>query len=107
MRKKRERFGDQVRSVAGAISILKQTITQNHEESKKRMKEAEYAKQQVGKVQDQNEALRLQLQVKVRAAKAGRLENANISYQQLLTKTQSLYDFLVRWTTHLDAYIED
>ena len=107
MRKRRAKLGEQVTSVSGSVRTLKDIIQKNHDDANKRMHEAEYARQQVGKVTDQNEALRLALQVKVRANKAGRLENANLSYQQLLTKLQGLYDFLVKWAAHLDAYIED
>jgi uncharacterized membrane protein len=109
LRKRRAKLDDQISSVSGSVRLLKDTIQKNHDAANQRMKEAAFAQQQLkaGKITDQAEALRAQLQVTVRANKAGRLEKANISYQQLLTKLQGLYDFLVKWAAHLDAYIED
>jgi uncharacterized membrane protein len=109
LRKRREKLDDQIHSVSGSVRLLKDTIAKNHDAANQRMKEAAFAQQQLkaGKLTDPAEALRAQLQVTVRANKAGRLEKANISYQQLLTKLQGLYDFLVKWAAHLDAYIED
>jgi myosin heavy subunit len=109
LRKRRAKLDGQISTVSGSVRLLKDTIAKNHDAATQRMKEAAYAQQQLktGKITDSTEQLRAQLQINTRANKAGRLEKANISYQQLLTKLQGLYDFLVKWAAHLDAYIED
>ena len=51
---------------------------------------------------DQNEQLRMALQMKAKANQAGRLQKSNLSYQQLLGKLQNIYDLLSKWAVHID-----
>jgi hypothetical protein len=107
MRKRRATMGQQVSNVSGQIRFLKETIDKNKAIASQQLKQAEYAKKAATSARDQNEQLRMALQMKVKANKAGRLEQSNLSYSQLLTKLQAIYDLLTKWATHVDAYIED
>ena len=71
------------------------------------MRLAAHAKKIATSTADQNEQLRMALQMKAKANQAGRLQKSNLSYQQLLNKLQNIYELLSKWAVHIDFYIED
>jgi len=71
------------------------------------MRLAAHAKKIATTTADQNEQLRMALQMKAKANQAGRLQKSNLSYQQLLNKLQNIYELLSKWAVHIDFYIED
>ena len=107
MRKRREVMAQQISNVSGQIRYLKDVIDKNHEMATENMRLAAHAKKIATSTADQNEQLRMSLQMKAKANQAGRLEKSNLSYQQLLSKLQNIYDLLSKWAVHIDFYIED
>jgi hypothetical protein len=107
MRKRRDVMNQQISNVSGQIRYLKDVIDKNHELANENMRMAAHAKKIATSTADQNEQLRMALQMKAKANQAGRLEKSNLSYQQLLSKLQSIYDLLSKWAVHIDFYIED
>jgi hypothetical protein len=107
MRKRREVMAQQISNVSGQIRYLKDIIDKNHELANENMRLAAHAKKIATSTADQNEQLRMSLQMKAKANQAGRLEKSNLSYQQLLSKLQNIYDLLSKWAVHIDFYIED
>jgi hypothetical protein len=107
MRKRREVMAQQISNVSGQIRYLKDIIDKNHELANENMRLAAHAKKIATSTADQNEQLRMSLQMKAKANQAGRLERSNLSYQQLLAKLQNIYDLLSKWAVHIDFYIED
>ncbi len=87
--------------------VMAQQISKNHEMANENMRLAARAKKVATTTADQNEQLRMALQMKAKANQAGRLEKSNLSYQQLLGKLQNIYDLLSKWAVHIDFYIED
>jgi hypothetical protein len=107
MRKRREVMSQQISNVSGQIRYLKDVIDKNQQMANENMRLAAHAKKVATTTSDQNEQLRMALQMKAKANQAGRLEKSNLSYQQLLGKLQSIYDLLSKWAVHIDFYIED
>ena len=107
MRKRREVMAQQISNVSGQIRYLKDVIGKNQELANENMRLAAHAKKVATTTADQNEQLRMALQMKAKANQAGRLQKSNLSYQQLLGKLQNIYDMLSKWAVHIDFYIED
>ena len=107
MRKRRDVMSQQISNVSGQIQYLKNVIDKNQAMANENMRLAAHAKKIATSTADQNEQLRMALQMKAKANQAGRLEKSNLSYQQLLGKLQNIYDLLSKWAVHIDFYIED
>ena len=107
MRKRRDVMSQQISNVSGQIQYLKNIIDKNSALASENMRLAAHAKKLATTSADQNEQLRMALQMKAKANQAGRLQKSNLSYQQLLNKLQSIYDLLSKWAVHIDFYIED
>ena len=107
MRKRREVMSQQISNVSGQIGYLKNVIDKNQALANENMRLAAHAKKIATSTADQNEQLRMALQMKAKANQAGRLQKSNLSYQQLLSKLQNIYDLLSKWAVHIDFYIED
>lgn len=107
MRKRREVMSQQISNVSGQIQYLKSTIDKNAAMANENMRLAAHAKKIATSTADQNEQLRMALQMKAKANQAGRLQKSNLSYQQLLNKLQNIYELLSKWAVHIDFYIED
>jgi predicted nucleic acid-binding Zn-ribbon protein len=107
MRKRRDVMSQQISNVSGQIQYLKNVIDKNAAMANENMRLAAHAKKIATSTADQNEQLRMALQMKAKANQAGRLQKSNLSYQQLLTKLQNIYDLLSKWAVHIDFYIED
>lgn len=106
MRKRRDEMGEQIASVSGQIRMLKNTIARNKAEADQNMALAEQAKK-MANTADETIRLRMNLQMRAKASHAGRLEQSNMSYAQLLAKLQLIYDMLTKWSIHIDFFIED
>jgi hypothetical protein len=107
MRKRRDVMSQQISNVSGQIQYLKNIIDKNSALAGENMRLAAHAKKIATTTTDQNEQLRMALQMKAKANQAGRLQKSNLSYQQLLNKLQNIYDLLSKWAVHIDFYIED
>jgi len=107
MRRRRDVMSQQISNVSGQIQYLKNIIDKNQALANENMRLAAHAKKIATSTADQNEQLRMALQMKAKANQAGRLQKSNLSYQQLLTKLQNIYDLLSKWAVHIDFYIED
>jgi len=107
MRKRREVMASQISNVSGQIGYLKNVIDKNQALANENMRLAAHAKKIATTSADQNEQLRMALQMKAKANQAGRLQKSNLSYTQLLNKLQNIYDLLSKWAVHIDFYIED
>jgi hypothetical protein len=107
MRKRRDVMSQQISNVSGQIQYLKNIIDKNLAMANENMRLAAHAKKIATSTADQNEQLRMALQMKAKANQAGRLQKSNLSYQQLLNKLQNIYDLLSKWAVHIDFYIED
>ena len=107
MRKRRDVMSQQISNVSGQIQYLKNIIDKNQALANENMRLAAHAKKVATTTADQNEQLRMALQMKAKANQAGRLQKSNLSYQQLLNKLQNIYDLLSKWAVHIDFYIED
>jgi len=107
MRKRRDVMSQQISNVSGQIQYLKNIIDKNLAMANENMRLAAHAKKVATTTADQNEQLRMALQMKAKANQAGRLQKSNMSYQQLLAKLQNIYDLLSKWAVHIDFYIED
>ena len=107
MRKRRDVMSQQISNVSGQIQYLKDIINKNLALANENMRLAAHAKKIATTTADQNEQLRMALQMKAKANQAGRLQKSNLSYQQLLGKLQNIYDLLSKWAVHIDFYIED
>jgi hypothetical protein len=99
MRKRRDVMSQQISNVSGQIQYTAM--------ASENMRLAAHAKKIATSTADQNEQLRMALQMKAKANQAGRLQKSNLSYQQLLNKLQNIYDLLGKWAVHIDFYIED
>jgi hypothetical protein len=106
MRKRRAQMGVQITAVSGQIRYLKDIISKNLSAAQQNMKLAEQAKK-MATTSDMNEALHMKLQMQAKANKAGRLQQSNIGYQQILGRLQSVYDMLTKFANHADFFIED
>ena len=89
-------------SLVAIAEYLKNIIDKNHQLATENMRLAAHAKKIATSTADQNEQLRMALQMKGKANQAGRLEKSNLSYQQLLGKLQNIYDLLSKWAVHID-----
>lgn len=107
MRKRRDVMSQQISNVRGQIQYLTNIIEKNQAAASENMRLAAHAKKIATSTADQNEQLRMALQMKAKANQAGRLQKSNLSYQQLLNKLQNIYDLLSKWAVHIDFYIED
>jgi hypothetical protein len=107
MRKRRDVMSQQISNVSGQIHYLNDVINKNQAMANENMRLAAHAKKIATTTADQNEQLRMALQMKAKANQAGRLQKSNLSYQQLLAKLQNIYDLLTKWAVHIDFYIED
>src|SRR5437667_2006863 len=96
-----------ISNVSDHVQYLKSTIEKNSAMASENMRLAAHAKKIATSTADQNEQLRMALQMKAKANQAGRLQKSNLSYQQLLNKLQNIYELLSKWAVHIDFYIED
>ena len=92
MRKRRDLMSQQISNVSGQIQYLKNIIDKNQALANENMRLAAHAKKIATSTADQNEQLRMALQMKAKANQAGRLQKSNLSYQQLLNKLQNIYE---------------
>ena len=107
LRKKRSDMATQLTNLKGQISQLKSIIERNIAEAKQNMNMGVVAKQRAAEGSDSAEVLRMQLAATSASRKSQRLENANVSYQQLLNKLNVIYSMMSKWLAHLDFFIED
>jgi hypothetical protein len=107
MRQRRDKLEEQISQVSGQIGRLKDVIAQNSADAEKKMRMAAQADKMASAAHDSLEAQRMTFQKTAKARQAGRLQNANITYQQLLNKIQMVYDLLSKWAVHIDFFIED
>lgn len=95
-----------IAKLAGKIRLLKDTITKNHQQAEDYKRQVEAAKGAMSKL-DQDQQRRYALQMQVRGRKGDRLERANLSYQDILDRMQKIYNFLVKASDYLNAFIDD
>ena len=107
MRKRRDTMNQQISNVSGQVRYLQSVIDKNQAMAAESMRMAAQAKKKATTTSDSSEQLRMALQMKAKANKAGRLQKSNMSYQQLLSKLQNIYELLSKWAVHIDFYIED
>ena len=96
LKKNHDRMNVQIGSLRGQMRILRQTMDQNTASLKENMALASQA-QKKG----------VQAQVLLRTRKAGRLENSNKSYSDLLAKMEVLYRVLAKMYENCGVLIED
>jgi hypothetical protein len=106
MKKRRERLGEQITNVAGQKRYLESVIEQNKQDASKNMAYAAQARK-MADTTDAQKKLQMELQVRAKANKAGRLQQSNVGYQQLLNKITVVYDLLAKWAINIDFFIED
>lgn len=105
MKKRREQFAQQISFLAGQKRMLEDTISQNEKDAKKALGyAAEARKLSQG---DAAKAHDYQLEMRAKANKAGRLQESNLTYQQILTRVSGIYDYLCRFAANLDYFISD
>ncbi|HET9595570.1 MAG TPA: hypothetical protein VFP65_08310 [Anaeromyxobacteraceae bacterium] len=107
MRKRREEMSTRIREVQGQVGVLERTIEKNRTSAEESLKQASLARRTAQAAATHEDALRMSLQITVKANRAGRLEKQNLSYAQLLAKLRAIHGFLVRWAASVDAYVED
>jgi hypothetical protein len=106
MKKRRAQLGNQIKEVSGQLGVLKGVIDSNIKEADMSMRLAEEAKKRLA-TDDEAEVLRMKLQMRANANKAGRRQQSNIGYKELYDKIKKVYDFLKKWSIHIDFYIDD
>jgi hypothetical protein len=106
MKERRSQFAEQITNVAGQKRSLQDIIEQNKVDADKNLKFAAQA-QKMAQTTDAQKAIEMQLQMKAKARKAGRLEESNIGYQTLLDYLTKLYNLLSLWAVNMDYFIED
>jgi hypothetical protein len=106
MKKRREQLGDQITNVAGQKRYLENIIEQNKKDATQNLAYAAQA-QKMAQTTDAQKKLQMELQVRAKANKAGRLQQSNVGYQQLLVKITTVYDLLSKWAINIDFFIED
>lgn len=107
MRRQRDEMKARIDEVQGQIGVLERAIEKNRSSAEENLRQASLARRTAEAAATGEEALRRSLQVTVKANRAGRLEQQNLSYGQLLAKLRPVHEFLVRWSASVDAYIED
>ena len=107
MRKRRDEMSTRIREVEGQIGVLERAIEKNRTSAEESLKQASFARRTAQSAATQEDALRMSLQITVKANRAGRLEKQNLSYGALLAKLHAIHGFLVRWSASVDAYVED
>lgn len=107
IKKKRDLMNEQITSVRGAIGTLESTIAKNKQVGIQSMGLAEEAKKRAASSTDDEQKLRFQAQMRLKANAAGRLQQSNANYEQLLVKTRALYSLLTKWETNVDYFIDD
>jgi hypothetical protein len=105
-RKRYEVIQALIAKIAGKIRLLKDTINKNHQQAEDYRRQVEAAKGSMERL-DQSTKLRYALQMQVRGRKSDRLERANLSYQDILDRMQKIYNFLVKASDYLNAFIDD
>src|SRR5260370_33902519 len=88
MRKRRDVMSQQISNVSGQIQYLKNIIDKNTAMASENMRLSAHAKKIATSTADQNEQLRMALQMKAKANQAGRLQKSNLSYQRPLNNVQ-------------------
>src|SRR6266404_5384345 len=106
MKKRRDVMNDQISNVRGAKQRLEDVIAKNTQTAEQNMRLAEQAKK-MAQTSDADQKLRMELQTRLKANQAGRLQQSNVGYQQLLTKITTLYSLLTKWSTNVDFFIAD
>jgi hypothetical protein len=107
MRKRRAEMGDQIAAVSGQIGVIKNIMAKNTKDVQDSLRYAESAKKMGAETTDENKKIAMSLQMQAKANHAGRMQEANAGYQQLLTKLTTVYNLLVKWAAHIDFFIDD
>jgi hypothetical protein len=107
MRKKKEELDQQISEVNGQIQILKHTIQKNKDDADKSLAAAQQAQRMGSTAADALYKQRMDAQTRLNALHAGRMQKANIGYQQLLSKLTTVYELLSKWVVNIDFFIED
>lgn len=107
MKQRRDKMNEQIGLVQGSVVKLQRIIAQNHADAVKGFGMASQAEKMAGATQDANRQLEMQLAMKMQARKAQRREQANIGYAKLLERLQKVYNFLTRYATNVDFFIDD
>jgi len=107
MKKKRAKFNGHMTRLSAAIRQVKDVMAQNAKEAQEGMGQALQAKKMASAAKDQDEQLRMELQMKRNARRAERRNQSNIGFSELLKKLQKIYSTLSRYATNLDFFIED
>lgn len=107
MKKGRDKMNGQISLVKGNIVQLQRVMQQNHADAVKGFGMAQQAQKMAAATHDENEQLRMQLAMKKAARQAQRREQSNIGYASLLERLQKVYNFLTRYATNIDFFIDD
>jgi hypothetical protein len=107
MKKRRDKMNEQISLVKGSIVKLQLQMQQNHADAVKGFGMASQAQKMAGTAQDENEQLRMQLEMKREARKAQRREQSNIGFTSLLERLNKVYNFLTRYAANVDFFIDD
>jgi phage shock protein A len=96
MEKNHDKMNTQIQNLKGSIRTLQRTIASNNAAVQNQMQVAEQAKKQ-----------NMQSQVILQTRKAGRLQNSNRTYGDLLKKLEVLYRVLSKMYDNTGVLIED
>jgi phage shock protein A len=96
MENNHERMNEQIQKLKGSIRTLQRTIAENAATARNQMSVAEQAKKQ-----------NMQAQVILQTRKAGRLQDSNRTYSDLLKKLEVLYRVLSKMFENTGILIED
>jgi phage shock protein A len=96
MEKNHEKMNEQIGKLKGSIRTLQRTIAENAANARNQMSIAEQAKKR-----------NMQAQMILQTRKAGRLENSNRTYSDLLKKLEVLYRVLSKMYENTGILIED
>lgn len=107
LKEQREKFSEQISSVRGAIQTLTDIIKKNTRDGEIALANAESAKQMALKETDPVRKTNLQNNVMLNTRSAGRLKEANVKYQDLLSRLQTLYVTLGKWDENIGFFIAD
>lgn len=107
MRKRKEQLDQQISDVSGQIRSLKNTIQRNKDEADKSFRLAAQAEKMGTSAEDALQKQRMDAQTRLQSLHAGRMQKANIGYQQLLDKLTTVYTLLSKWSVNIDFFIDD
>lgn len=107
MKKRQNITEEQIQTVNGQIQLLKNTIAKNKQDFDKNIGMARTAQQRASSTQDAEERLRMEFQKARTARAASRLEQSNMTYQEILTKLQTIYKWLTNLSIHSQFFIDD